>query len=100
MVEVMSCGGTSQEYGKRCRNMVPIKWEVEDWDESELDRVQKRSKLDSSQPVCSVSSSVSFLVLSVFSKTFLLVFLCLVAEKSASPIVFGFFFSFFIFVPI
>ena len=65
MVEVMSCGGTSPEYGKRCRKMVPVKSEVEDWDESELERVQKRSKLDSSQVVCLFFFSVSFPSLSL-----------------------------------
>ncbi|XP_059595719.1 uncharacterized protein LOC100262159 isoform X5 [Vitis vinifera] len=49
MVEVMSCGGTSAEYGKRCRKMVPVKSEVEDWDEPGLKQAQKRLKLYSSQ---------------------------------------------------
>lgn len=49
MVEVMSCGGTSAEYGKRCGKMVPVKPEVEYWDEPGLKQAQKRLKLDLSQ---------------------------------------------------
>lgn len=67
MVEVMSCGGTSAEYGKRCRKMVPVKSEVEDWDEPGLKQAQKRLKLDSSQVfVCFSSPLLLFLVFFLF----------------------------------
>lgn len=63
MVEVMSCGGTSAEYGKRCRKMVPVKSEVEDWDELGLKQAQKRLKLYSSQVFVCFSSPLLLLLL-------------------------------------